>query len=83
MATRSLKQIRKSDLSGLPSEVVELIALGVYSLYTIRDTDCYFMITNTGEQWVLMKNEKGAPLTRAPLWEAWDELEQACILIDG
>ena len=80
--TQTLKQIRKSDLAGLPSEVINLIALGVYSLYTIRDTDgCYLMTTNTPEKWVLLSD--GAPLNRADGWTGWNDLEQACILIDG
>ena len=77
----TLKQIRKSDLSELPAECVELIALGIYSLYTIRgDSHCYLMTTNTEEKWVLM--EDGAPLSRADAWVGLNDIDQACILID-
>jgi len=86
LAMQTLKQIRRSDLSELPVECVDLIALGVYSLYTIKpefwfDEPCYLMTTNTKEKWVLMG--KGAPLDRADNWTGWDDLEQACIVIDG
>lgn len=83
--TQTLKQIRKSDLVGLvglPKSIIEYIVQGAYQLFTIRgELILYLLVAVTGEKWVLLSD--GAVLDRADNWTGWDDLEQACILIDG
>ena len=80
---QTLKQVRKSDLSELPVECVDLIALGVYSLYTSnpRYTPKYFMVDNHGAVYGLSLT--GYPEQQLNRELSDHDIEQACIIVDG